>query len=58
MNGLTVNEISSILNITVDAVRKRIETANIKPACKEYIYDKSIIAILKKVKMGRPSKKP
>ncbi|GHU14181.1 hypothetical protein FACS1894161_4720 [Spirochaetia bacterium] len=55
---MTVSEIANELEISVDAVRKRIETAGIKPLCREAVYDKSVVKILKDVKMGRPKAKP
>jgi predicted ArsR family transcriptional regulator len=56
MEGMTVSEIAKELNISVDAVRKRIETAGIKPISREAIYNKDTVKILKAVKMGRPRK--
>jgi hypothetical protein len=38
-------------------VRKRIETAGVKPISREAVYDKEVVKILKDVKMGRPPKK-
>jgi transposase len=54
MEGMTVSEIAKELKISVDAVRKRIETARIKPLSREAVYDKDAVKILKAVKMGRP----
>jgi len=56
MNGLTVSEIANILNISIGATRKRIETAEIKPISREALYDKSVVNVLNEVKMGRPKK--
>jgi predicted ArsR family transcriptional regulator len=56
MEGMTVSEIAKELNISVDAVRKRIETAGIQPITREAIYDPSILENLRKVRMGRPKK--
>jgi len=56
MEGMTVSEIAKELEISVDATRKRIETAKVKPITREAIYDKSILKILADVKMGRPKK--
>jgi len=53
---MTVSEIAKELKISVDATRKRIETAGIKPMSREAIYDKGVVKILKDVKMGRPKK--
>jgi predicted ArsR family transcriptional regulator len=58
MEGMTVTEIAKELKISVDAVRKRIETAKITPISREVLYDKSVLNILKDVKMGRPKKAP
>jgi predicted ArsR family transcriptional regulator len=57
MEGMTVSEIAKELKITIDAVRKRIETAGVKPISREAVYDKEVVKILKDVKMGRPPKK-
>ena len=38
MEGLTAKEISAILGISYDNVRKRIEKAKIKPITKDAIY--------------------
>ena len=56
MEGMTVSEIAKELEISVDAVRKRIETAKIKPISREAVYDKEVVKILKDIKMGRPRK--
>jgi len=56
MEGMTVSEIAKELDISVDAVRKRIETAGIKPITREALYDKSVLPIINSVKMGRPKK--
>jgi predicted ArsR family transcriptional regulator len=56
MEGMTVSEIAKELKISVDAVRKRIETAGIMPISREAVYDKNVVKILKDVKMGRPKK--
>jgi len=58
MEGLTVSEIAAELGISLDAVRKRIETAKLKPVTREAIYDRSVLDILANVKMGRPRLKP
>jgi predicted ArsR family transcriptional regulator len=57
MEGMTVSEIAKELKISVDAARKRIETAKVKPITREAIYDKSVLEILSNKKMGRPPKK-
>jgi len=57
VEGMTVSEIAKELKISVDAVRKRIETAGIKPISREAVYDRKAVKILKDVKMGRPRKK-
>ena len=56
MEGMTVSEIAKELEISVDATRKRIETAKVKPITREAIYDRSILKTLAGVKMGRPKK--
>ena len=56
MEGMTASEIANALKITVDATRKRIETAGVKPISRDAIYDKEVVKILKEVKMGRPKK--
>ena len=56
MEGLTVSEIAKELGISVDATRKRIETAEVKPITREALYDRSILKVLADVKMGRPKK--
>jgi hypothetical protein len=56
MEGMTVSEIARELEISVDAARKRIETAGIQPITREALYDPSIVKELRKVKMGRPPK--
>ena len=55
---MTVSEIAKELKISVDAVRKRIETAGVKPITREAVYNKSVLTILADVKMGRPKKEP
>jgi predicted ArsR family transcriptional regulator len=56
MEGMTVSEIAKELKISVDAVRKRIETAGIQPITREALYAHSIVEELREVKMGRPPK--
>jgi DNA-binding CsgD family transcriptional regulator len=56
MEGMTVSEIAKELKISVDAVRKRIETAGIQPITREALYNPSIVEELRKVRMGRPKK--
>ena len=55
---MTVSEIARELKISVDAVRKRIETAGIKPMTREALYSSQVLKILRDVKMGRPKKAP
>jgi predicted ArsR family transcriptional regulator len=57
MEGMTVSEIANELKISVDAVRKRIETAGIQPITREALYAPSVMEKLREVKMGRPPKK-
>jgi predicted ArsR family transcriptional regulator len=56
MEGMTVSEIAKELKISVDAVRKRIETAGIQPITREALYDPSVVEELRRVRMGRPKK--
>jgi hypothetical protein len=56
MEGMTVSELASELKISVDATRKRIETAGIQPITREAIYDPEVLEILRNVRMGRPPK--
>jgi predicted ArsR family transcriptional regulator len=56
MEGMTVSEIAKELKISVDAVRKRIETAGIQPITREALYAPSAVEELRKVRMGRPPK--
>lgn len=53
---MTVSEIAKELKISVDAVRKRIETAKIQPITREALYDPAIVEELRKIKIGRPPK--
>ena len=58
MTGLTVAEIAERLEITPEAVRKRIERLSIKPITKEAIYpEESLEAIRNVPGKGRPKKK-
>jgi hypothetical protein len=57
MQGITVPEIVEALKITEYAVRKRIETAGIQPKSKDWIYDESVLDIVKNSRgRGRPKK--
>ncbi|MDR1324503.1 MAG: hypothetical protein LBK00_00520 [Treponema sp.] len=56
MEGMTVSEIAKALGISVDATRKRIETAGIQPITREAVYDSGILDILRNIHMGRPKK--
>jgi predicted ArsR family transcriptional regulator len=57
MQGITVPEIAKALGITEDAVRKRIEVAGIQPKSKDWIYDESVLEIIKNSRgRGRPPK--
>jgi len=56
MEGMTVSEIAVELGISIDAVRKRIETAGIQPITREAIYDPAIVDKIRNVRMGRPKK--
>jgi hypothetical protein len=57
MEGMTVSELAKALKISVDATRKRIETAGIQPITREAVYDPQVLEILRNVRMGRPPKK-
>jgi hypothetical protein len=56
MEGMTVTEIAKALEISIDAARKRIETAGIRPITREAIYHPDVIEVLRDVRMGRPKK--
>ena len=58
MNGWTVSELARELDISTDAVRKRIETAGLKPFTREAIFPPETLDIIREVKMGRPRKQP
>jgi hypothetical protein len=53
---MTVSELAKELKISVDATRKRIETAGVQPLTREAIYDPKVLEILRTVRMGRPPK--
>ncbi|MDR0759920.1 MAG: hypothetical protein LBF74_07400 [Treponema sp.] len=53
---MTVSELAKALKISVDATRKRIETAGIQPITREAVYDPKVLEILRNVRMGRPHK--
>jgi hypothetical protein len=56
MEGMTVSELAKELGISIDATRKRIETAGIQPITREAVYDPDVLGILREVRMGRPPK--
>jgi hypothetical protein len=56
MEGMTVSELAKALGISLDATRKRIETAGIQPITREAVYDPDVLEILRDVRMGRPPK--
>jgi predicted ArsR family transcriptional regulator len=58
MEGMTVSELAKALGISLDATRKRIETAGIQPITREAVYAPNVLEILRNVRMGRPPKKP
>jgi hypothetical protein len=58
MEGMTVSEIAKELKISIDATRKRIETAGVQPITREAVYDPKVLEILRNVRMGRPAKNP
>jgi hypothetical protein len=57
VNGWTVSELVAELNISADAVRKRIETAGLKPYTREAIWPPETLEIIREIKMGRPAAK-
>jgi hypothetical protein len=56
MEGMTVSELAKELKISIDATRKRIETAGVQPITREAVYDPKVLEILRNVRMGRPPK--
>jgi DNA-binding Lrp family transcriptional regulator len=58
MEGMTIDEIAEVLNITPKTAHKRLERAGVKPVSYKALYDPSAIEAIKVVdKGGRPSKK-
>jgi hypothetical protein len=59
MNGLTISEMSKILNLKPDTVKMRLHVAGVKPVSKEAVYDESALEIIRNApSRGRPPKKP
>ena len=59
MNGLTATEMVEALGLKLKTVKKRLETAGIKPLTKEAIYPESALDTIRNVPgKGRPPKKP
>jgi predicted ArsR family transcriptional regulator len=56
MYGLTLSEIARQLGIKRDAVEKRLRKLEIKPVCREVLYDPSVVDAIRDVRMGRPPK--
>jgi hypothetical protein len=57
MKGLTLSEISKILNIPVNTLRQRITRAGVKPLTKEAVYADSVLETIRNVKpVGWPKK--
>jgi orotate phosphoribosyltransferase-like protein len=58
MEGLTITEMSKILEVSPDTVLKRLQRAGIKPITREVMYDKSALEAIRNVPgKGRPRKK-
>jgi hypothetical protein len=57
MTGETLDEIAESLGISMDAVEKRLQTANIKPITRKALYPVGTIDMLRNVPgRGRPKK--
>ena len=57
VNGLTASEMAETLGLKLKTVKKRLETAGIKPLTKEAVYDKSALEAIRNVPgKGRPLK--
>jgi hypothetical protein len=58
MNGYTMKEMAAILNLPVKTVNMRLFRQGIKPVTKDAIYEKSALALIRKVpERGRPVEK-
>jgi predicted ArsR family transcriptional regulator len=59
MNGLTASEMAEKLGLKLKTVKKRLETAGIKPLTKEAVYPDSALEAIRNVPgKGRPKKEP
>jgi predicted ArsR family transcriptional regulator len=57
MNGLTASEMAEKLGLKLKTVKKRLETAGIKPLTKEAVYPDSALEAIRSVPgKGRPPK--
>jgi hypothetical protein len=56
MDGLTITEMSKILDLLPRTVERRLQRAGIKPMTKEAMYPKDAIEKIRNVEMGRPKK--
>ena len=57
MEGYTISEMATLLEISPANVLKRLQRKGIKPINREVIYDKSALEDIKEVKsVGRPKK--
>jgi DNA-directed RNA polymerase specialized sigma24 family protein len=57
VEGFTIKEMASILNINADTVKQRLSVAKIKPATREAIYPKAALEAIRNVPgKGRPKK--
>jgi len=58
MEGFTISEMATELNIDPESVAKRLQRAGIKPINREVLYDKSALEAIRHIKMGRPKNPP
>jgi predicted ArsR family transcriptional regulator len=57
MTGFTASEMADILGLKLKTVKKRLETADIKPLTKEAVYPASALDAIREVPgRGRPKK--
>jgi hypothetical protein len=58
MTGITSSEMAAALGLKIKTVKKRLETAGIKPKTKEAVYDNSALKVIRNAPpRGRPRKK-